>query len=316
MRIPVFRGAIVTVLLAGAMVGQSLTAAPAAAAGLPDLTVAISATPNPVDAGETLTYTMQVSNSSTEQCRKAYPEPICIVSGRAVNGVAANLTIPAGAHFQSSSPDHGFACKLDTSGVNLACTGGNLGMDDTATIQVLMTPTTSGTLSATATVDPANVVAERSETNNAATVSTSVSPGHLPDLVITSFGGTTAARPGGQATFTATISNVGPGPANNVELGFASGSYDWTLVSSSGAGALTPCQTGFSEFMLVVSCPASGHIASLAPGQSATVTVVVQIPAGTPAGTYYTVAAADDYNQLKETNQYHNLGPRFATQVF
>lgn len=44
-------------------------------------------------------------------------------------------------------------------------------------------------------------------------------------------------------------------------------------------------------------------------------TVVVQIPASTAPGTYYTVAGADSYNQVKETNEYNNPIPRFPTQV-
>src|SRR5215510_10143961 len=137
MRIPVLRGTIVTVLLAASVGGQLLAAAPAAAAtGSPDLTVALSATPNPVDQGSTLTYTMQVSNSSTEQCRKGYPEPICIVQGRSVTSVAARLTIPSGMAYWYSTPDHGFVCQLDASGASVTCTGGSLAMDDTATIQV------------------------------------------------------------------------------------------------------------------------------------------------------------------------------------
>jgi hypothetical protein len=315
MRIPVFRGAIATVLLTGALAGQLLAAAPAAAAtGSPDLTVALSATPNPVDQGSTLTYTIQVSNSSTEQCRSSYPEPICVILGRAVTGVATNLTIPAGTVYQSSTPDHGFACRLDSSGASLACTGGSLAMDDLATIQVRTQPTVAGTFSATATVDPANAISERSETNNTASVSTKVNAVQLPDLSITSFGGTTLATRGGQATYTATVSNTGTATATNVDVSFATGSYDWTLVSATGSSGFTPCQSGSGELSLGVLCPANGHIASLAPGQSATVTIVVQIPA-TASGTYYTVAGADDYNYVKESNENNNYTPRFATQV-
>jgi subtilase family serine protease len=188
-------------------------------------------------------------------------------------------------------------------------------MDDTATIQVRTTPTASGTFSATATVDPANAISERSETNNNASVSATVNPTLLPDLTVTSFGGTTFATAGGQATYTATFKNTGSAPANNVDVGFATGSYDWTLVSSSGSSAFTPCQSGSGELSLGVLCPANGHIANLAPGQSVTVTIVVQIPAGTPPGTYWTVAGADNYNRIRETNETNNLTARFPTQV-
>jgi CARDB/Domain of unknown function DUF11 len=317
MRIPLFRGAITTALLAAALAGQSLAATPAAAAtGAPDLTVALGATPNPVDQGGTLTYSMLVSNSSTEtNCRTINSEPICTILGRAVSGVAATLTLPSGTIFQSYTADHAFACRPDPSGASLACTGGSLAMDDSASIQVRTQPTAAGTFTASAAVDPANAISERSESNNSASVSTTVNQVPLPDLTVTNFSGTTVAPRGGQATYTATITNTGSATATNVALDIVTGSSDWTVVSATGSSGFTPCQWGSGELSLGVLCPAAGHIANLAPGQSATMTIVVQIPAITQPGTYWTVAGADPYNKVRESNESNNLIPRFPTQV-
>lgn len=317
MRIPLFRGGIVTALLAAAFAGQSLAAAPVAAAtGSPDLTVVLRGTPNPVDQGGALTYSMEVSNTSTEtNCRNVNSEPICTILGRAVTGAAATLTLPSGIIFQSYTADHSFVCRPDPSGASLACTGGSLAMDDSATIQVRTQPTAAGSFAATAAVDPANTISERSETNNTASVTTTVNRTLLPDLSITNFGGTTVAARGGQATYTATITNTGSATASNVAVEMVTGSSDWTVVSATGGSGFTPCQWGTGELNLGVLCPANGHIASLAPGQSATVTIVVQIPAITQPGTYWTVAGADPYNKVRESNEYNNSIPRFPTQV-
>jgi hypothetical protein len=318
MRIPLFRSAIVTVLLAATTAGQLMSAAPAAAAiGAPDLTVALSATPNPVAAGEVITYTAQVSNSSTEQCRATYPEPICTVYGRSVTGVAMSLTIPAGATYQAGSGNHGFVCPSSASG-SVTCTGGSLAMDDLATVTIqLRAPSAGGIISATTTVDPANAIAERSETNNTASVGTTVNPPPppvpQPDLVVTGLTGTSSAAPGGQATYTATITNVGQASASNVDLQFWSGSSDWSLVSSSGTAGFAPCIWTANELKLVALCPGTGG-GSLAPGQSATVTIVVQIPASA-SNTYYTYIILDPHNQVKESNESNNQSALFATRV-
>jgi subtilase family serine protease len=136
----------------------------------------------------------------------------------------------------------------------------------------------------------------------------------MPDLVISALGGTTQAARGGQATYTATITNNGPATANNVNLKFMVGSSDWSLVSSSGSTGLAPCLRMFDELKMPALCPSSGGI-TLSSGQSAQATIVVQIPATATVGMYYAYAIADPYNQVAESNESNNTSTLFGTYV-
>src|SRR5262249_28131569 len=157
---------------------------------------------------------------------------------------------------------------------------------------------------------------ERSETNNSASVNVTVNgPIPRPDLVISSLTGTSAASRGGQASYTAQVSNVGQAPASGVNLRFMGGSSPWTLASSSGAAGLVPCVRVFDELDWDVHCPTSSGGISLAPNQSATVTIVMQIPNDWPVGTIYVYATADPANQVVESNDSNNNSSFFATSV-
>jgi hypothetical protein len=297
----------------------------AAAAGPPDLTVSASASPNSVAPYGAFALTTYVSNSSKETCHTlANGEDVCTFFGKAVSGVTVTLTIPAGATYWNGTADHGFYCPAPSGSV-VTCTGGNLAMDDTATLHLnYSAPGAAGTSSVTATVDPYNTIAERTETNNTASASVIVNtpptptptppPAAKPDLVISSITGDTNVALGGQATYTATIANVGQATATNVGLKFGIGSDAWTLVNSNSSSGLSPCSPGLDEFKLYAHCPASGGI-TLAPGQSATVSVVVQIPSGAATGNFYTYAIADPGQVVSESNESNNTSPLFATFV-
>jgi hypothetical protein len=146
--------------------------------GPPDLTVVASASPNPVTASYALTYTVLVGNVSGESCKPGNGEPICIPSGRPADHVAVTMTIPSGATYYWGEGDHGFTCPTGlSSGPSVTCTGAYLRVDDWATLTLTFrAPAAPGTISATATVDPSNLIAERDEGNNSATVRTTVTP--------------------------------------------------------------------------------------------------------------------------------------------
>jgi hypothetical protein len=310
-----YKGSIASFLLAATVAGSFLGVEPAAAAtGSPDLSVTLSAAPNPVLVNGAITYTIGVGNSSLEKCNSAYPEPICTFFGRAVNNATVSMSVPPGASVRSSTGDHNFSCSWTSTAVT--CTGGSLAMDDWATLTLNVTaPGASGTISATATADPANAISERSETNNSASASVTVNPlPPKPDLVISNISGTSQAARGGQATYTATVANVGQAVANNVAVRFMVGRYDWSLVSSSGSAGLVPCQQSIDELHMSAFCPPSGGI-SLLPGQSATVTVTAQIPTTSLSGTWYTYAVADPNYVVPETNDNNNTSVLFATYV-
>jgi hypothetical protein len=298
----------------------------AAAAGPPDLTVSASASPNSVAPYGAFTLTAYVSNSSKETCHTlANGEDVCTFFGKAVSGVTVTFTIPTGATYWNGSVDHGFSCITQPNGGSVVtCWGGNLAMDDTATLHLnYSAPGGAGTSTVTATVDPSNTIVERSETNNTASASVVVNtpptptptpPPAKPDLVISSITGDSNVALGGQATYTATIANVGQATATNVGLLFGIGTDAWTLVSSTSSGGLGPCSPGYDEFKLYAHCPASGGI-TLAAGQSATVSVVVQIPSGATTGNVNTYAIADPGQVVSESNESNNTSPFVVTFV-
>jgi uncharacterized repeat protein (TIGR01451 family) len=124
-----------------------------------DLSVTKADSPDPVAARGQLTYTVTVRND-----------------GPAVaTGVTVVDTLPEVA-FVSATPTHGScarAGKGKTDGV-LTCDLGTLGLAQTATVTIVVSPTREGTITNTATVRANEPDADR--TDNTATESTTVLP--------------------------------------------------------------------------------------------------------------------------------------------
>ena len=133
----------------------------------PDLSLSVTASPNPVPAGAQVTYTLTVRNGQGG----GFFAP--------ANGLRVVHNLPPGIGFQSATADHGFSCTFAAPAVT--CTGGSLSSQATATIAVLATtyPSALPRVS-TAAVDPLNAIDERNESNNGASVSVGIG---LHDLV-------------------------------------------------------------------------------------------------------------------------------------
>jgi uncharacterized repeat protein (TIGR01451 family) len=122
-----------TLVALGALFAFTTALAAAQSASVP-LTVTKSASPNPVNVGANLTYTITVANSNP-------------------GGVASPTTVltdvlPAGANFVSASPSQG-TCSIASGTVT--CQLGTLNSGAAAaTITIVVTPTSAGTLSNTA----------------------------------------------------------------------------------------------------------------------------------------------------------------------
>ena len=151
------------------LIGLALPSTAAAQSAIdirPDLSVAVTASPNPVPAGTQVTYTLTVRNGQGGGFFAA------------AEGVRVVHNLPSGIGFQSASGDRGFTCTFAAPAVT--CTGGTLPSQASATITVIATAWPSGfPRVSTTTVDPLNTIDERNETNNGASVSVSVG---LPDL--------------------------------------------------------------------------------------------------------------------------------------
>lgn len=117
-----------------------------------DLSMSIGAGPNPVNTGDTLTYTMTVLNNGTDTA----------------TGVIAVLSLPASATV--SSPGSG--CSKDSQTNIVRCSLSNLGNGASAQATVGVTPTQSGIIKATASAS--FIGTDPDTSNNTANVSTTV----------------------------------------------------------------------------------------------------------------------------------------------
>src|SRR4029079_18689823 len=102
--------------------------------GAADLSIAASDTPDPVNAGGDLTYTVTVTNNG--------PDPAA--------GLTVTDTLPGGVSFVSAS---GTGCAGNQSSGTVTCTRASLGVTTAPAITITTTVTAaSGSLSNTATV--------------------------------------------------------------------------------------------------------------------------------------------------------------------
>jgi uncharacterized repeat protein (TIGR01451 family) len=126
-----------------------------------DLTITKSGAPNPVVSGNRLTYTIAVTNNGPQDA----------------TGVTVTDALPGSLHFNSVSSSQG-ACTRSTAtnpqpkGGTVTCSVGNLANGAKASITIVVTATTPGTLTNTAKVNGNETDPDSS--NNSATATTTV----------------------------------------------------------------------------------------------------------------------------------------------
>ena len=218
-----------------------------------DLSITKTDTPDPVTAGEDLTYTSTVTNSGPNNA----------------TGVVFSDPLPAGVTLVSATPSQGAACT-GTSSVSCSLATINAGDSATVTIVVNVDSSTTGSLSNTASVtatqpDPTTPNTSTAETTVVTSADLSVTKTDGVDVV--------TAGDGIPYSYLITVTNDGPSDAVAVSLGD-------TWPSSFDQGSITTsqgsCLSGGGDF----TC----DLATIAAGGSATVTVAYTVPAATPAG--------------------------------
>jgi len=132
---------------------------------LPDLTIAKTG-PTSVVAGSPMTYTLTINNIGT-----ANATDVKVVD-----------TLPAGVTGATASGTSLFVCSTAGSPITVTCTGGAVNQGANASITINATaPSTTGTITNTAAVDPDNTIPESNELNNtSALVNTNVTPPTTP----------------------------------------------------------------------------------------------------------------------------------------
>ncbi len=164
-----------------------------------DVTLTKSDSPDPVETGGTLTYTISVSN----------------IGSYDASDVSMQDDLPAGLTFQSASGT-GWSCS-HSSGV-VTCDYGTLAANTTAPdINIVVTAPPSGSIiNNIATVSTTSK--ETDSTNNSASETTVVDDIPTADLSITKSDSPDPVETNGTLTYTISVANAGPDAADNVQV--------------------------------------------------------------------------------------------------
>jgi N-acetylglucosamine-6-sulfatase len=211
--------------------------------GEADLSLTKADSPDPAYVGEDLTYTLTVANAG--------PDP--------AEEVTVSDALPAGAAFVSASATQG---SCEQTGGTVDCSLGTLASAASATVTIVVRPTTPGTLSNTASVT--STTADPAPANNSDTETTEVAV-PAADLSLNKADSPDPAYVGEDLTYTLTVANAGPNAGQQVAVSdpLPTGV---TYVSASAS------QGSCSQAAGTVDC----SLGTLANAASATVTIVVR----------------------------------------
>ena len=242
-----------------------------------DLAVALVDAPDPVTVGNNLTYTLTVTNNGPNDA----------------TGVTLTDTLPTGVSFGSVASSQGTCSRIDT----VSCNLGSLMNGATATVTLVVTPTTAGPLTNTASVSGNET--DPTTSNNTASATTTVMtpppppPAAGPDLT------------GSWVSLTQTCKTV-----RGVQRCTLTGSF---VVRNRGNRPAPP-----STLRLFLSTnkrfePAQDQrlkslaVGALQPKQKQPRTVTIALPAGSRATGKFVLAVVDATNVVTETNENNNV---------
>jgi uncharacterized repeat protein (TIGR01451 family) len=210
-----------------------------------DLRIAKADDPDPVIAGQSLTYTLVVHNDGPSDA----------------TGVTVVDNLPPDVQFVSAVSTLGTASHADGQ-VTVELGNMAVGQSETVTIAVTVAPSARDTLfnSATVTGNEPEIDTE----NNTASVVTTVQP--LIDLAITKADDPSTVLAGQNLTYTLVVSNLGPSDATGVTV-----LDDLPSNVAFVSGDSTQGVTNFADGIITV------DLGDMAVGQSETVTIVVTV---------------------------------------
>jgi len=238
------------------------------AANTANLVITNVGAPNPVIAGNNITYTVVVTNNGPS----------------AASTVAFTESVPTNTSFVSvavTSGTGGWTC----SGTSISCTIPTFGVGASTTFTVVV-KVAAGTAAGTVITDTANVSSTTTNPNPSNTVAIAtviVATAGQADLAVTKVGTPNPVLAGNKMTYTVTVTNNGPAAASTVTLTDTL-PVDTTLTSTTPASGWT-CNP-----------PSGGTFTctdpSVAANTTGTFTFVMTVMAGTAPGTVITNSVA------------------------
>jgi uncharacterized repeat protein (TIGR01451 family) len=229
-----------------------------------DVSITKTASPNPVIAGNVITYTLTTHNAGPSDA----------------SAVVVSDTLPAGITPSAASWPAG-SCTL--TGRDVACAIGTVA--NGATVVVTITATVGaavsiGNVANTASVSSATL--DPSPGNNSATVSSAIN--RSADLTATKTVSSASVAAGTSVTYHLSVTNHGPSTAEAAQLRDAIPTGMTIVAATAVSPAGASCAIAGND----VTC----DVGTLAPGAVATADIVVHVDAATPAGTLTNAATA------------------------
>ncbi len=232
-----------------------------------DLAVTKTDSPDPVNAGADLTYTITLNN----------------LSAVAASTVVLNDPLPAGTTLQSFAAPAGFTCTAPAVGTNgtVNCTSPSVAGSASAvfTLVVRVPSNVASGTTVTNTVNVTTTTTDSNPANNSATATTTV--GTSSDISLTLTDAPDPVTAGTNLTYTATVSNAGPSDANGVTVTLATPA-NTSFVSGSVAGG------GSCAGTTTITCTFTGPVLV---GTPRAATIILAVAAATPSGTVISATA-------------------------
>jgi uncharacterized repeat protein (TIGR01451 family) len=170
----------------------------AAAQPVADLSLSLTAAPNPVTVGQTLTYTLNVSNAGPSDA----------------TGTVLSDQLPAGVSLASAQPTQG-ACSGTTT---LSCSLGTVPAGGSASVVLQVIANAAGTLTDTASVTSGVTDPNPANNNASVTVNAVDVPQPVADISLSLTAAPNPVTVGQTLTYTLNVSNAGPSDATGTVL--------------------------------------------------------------------------------------------------